>query len=61
MENADSADTRPDPISIGRCRELLGDEAAALSDQDVGQIQQHADAIAHLLVEIFLDNRTTPE
>lgn len=39
MENADSADTRPDPMSIARCRELLGDEAAALSDQDVDQIK----------------------
>jgi hypothetical protein len=60
MENADSADTRPDPISIARCRELLGDEAAALSDQDIDQIRQHADAMAHVLVEIFLENRTTP-
>ena len=50
-----------DQISIARCRELLGDEAAALSDQDVDQIRQHADAMAHVLVEIFLENRTTAE
>ena len=61
MENADSADTRPDPISIARCRELLGDEADDLWDPDVDLIRQHADAMAYVLVEIFLEDRTTAE
>ena len=60
MDNADPAGARPDPISIARWRELLGDEAEALSDQDVDLIRQHADAMAHVLFEIFLENRPTP-
>jgi hypothetical protein len=61
MESADLANAGPESISIARCRELLGDEADGLSDQDVDLIRQHADAMAHVLVEIFLENRTTPE
>jgi len=61
MESANPANARPEPISIARCRELLGDEADGLSDQDVDLIRQHADAMAHVLVEIFLENRTTAE
>jgi len=60
MEEIISAE-EPDPISLDRCRELLGDEADGLSDQDVDLIRQHADAMAHVLVEIFLENRTTAE
>jgi hypothetical protein len=61
MESADFADAWPDPISVAHCRELLGDEAAALSDHDVDRIRQHADTMAHVLVEIFLENRRTVE
>ena len=61
MESADPANARPESISIARCRELLGDEADGLSDQDVEVIRQHADAMAHVIVEIFLENRATPE
>jgi hypothetical protein len=60
MESADPTNARPD-ISIARCRELLGDEADGLSVQDVDLIRQHADAMAHVLVEIFLENRTALE
>ena len=41
---------------MARCRELLGDEALDLSDEDVDAIRRHADAMAHVLVEIFLAN-----
>ena len=61
MDKADPADARLDSISIARCREMLGDEANTMSDQEVDLIRQHADALAHVLVEIFLENRTTPE
>lgn len=46
-------------IPIARCRELLGDEAVGLSDEDVDQIRQHADAMAHVLIDIFLARRAT--
>ena len=61
MENADFEDAPPDPISISHCREMLGDEADTLSDQEVDLTRQHADAMAQVLVEIFLENHTTPE
>jgi hypothetical protein len=48
-----------DQISIARCRELLGDEAVDLSDEEVDRIRQHADAMAHMLIELFLKDRAT--
>lgn len=61
MESPDFPNARQDRISIARCRELLGDESDALSDQDIGRLRYHADAMARELVEIFLENHTTPE
>jgi hypothetical protein len=54
MEHAYDADVGSDAISIARCRELLGDEADGLSDDDVDQIRRHAEAMAHVIVEMFL-------
>ena len=39
MESIKRADLDPD---IDRCRELLGDEAMGLSDEQVDRIRQHA-------------------
>jgi hypothetical protein len=50
-----------DGISIARCRELLGEEADGLSDEDIKHIRQHADAMAHVIVEIFLEQRGAQE
>lgn len=60
MEHARSVDIDTDAISITRCREFLGDEAEGLSDQEVDLMRRHADAMAHILVEIFFDNSATP-
>jgi hypothetical protein len=58
-------DHKPDEIheatSIARCRELLGEEAAGLSDREVDQIRRHADAVAHVIVEMFLERRAAQE
>ncbi len=35
MDVPEPAEAIPEPISIARCRELLGDEADALADDDV--------------------------
>ena len=35
MEVPDRAEQEPEPISVARCRELLGDEADTLSDEEV--------------------------
>ena len=47
----------PEANTIARCRELLGDEAAGMSDEEVDQIRRHADAIAHVIVEMLLNAR----
>jgi hypothetical protein len=60
MEHARSVDEASDSISITRCRELLGDDAAGFSDQEVDLVRRHEDAMAHVLVEIFLDISATP-
>ena len=60
MEHVSSVEEALDSISITRCRELLGDEAEVLSDQEVDLMRRHAAAMAHVLVEIFLDVSATP-
>jgi hypothetical protein len=54
-------DVRSEPISIARCRELLGDEADGLLDRDIDRIRRHADAMAHVVVEMFLEQRDEQE
>ena len=39
-------------LPLARCRELLGDEAAGVSDEDLDRVRRHADALAHVLIEI---------
>ena len=46
-----------DEISIERCREVLGDEAIELSDDDVDRIRRCADALAQAMIEMFLDEK----
>jgi hypothetical protein len=46
-----------DLIPLVRCRELLGVGAADLSDEQVDLVRRHAAAMAHVLVEAFLENR----
>lgn len=61
MEHAHAEDIVSETISIARCRELLGDEAEGLSDHEVDLIRRHADAMAHIIVEMFLERGATPE
>ena len=51
----------PDAESIAHCREILGREADGLTDAEVDQISRHADAMAHVLVEIFLGQYRSQE
>ena len=44
---------------IARCRELLGQEADGLSDREVDQVRRHADAIAHVIIDMYLHERAT--
>jgi len=55
----DDDTVRPEPMSIQRCRELLGDDGADLSDSDVDCVLRHADALAHVIVEMYLKRHAT--
>jgi len=48
-----------DRATIDRCRELLEDEAIGLSDEEVDRVRQHADAVARVVIELFLKDRNT--
>jgi hypothetical protein len=48
-------DATSEPISITRCRELLGADADGLSDAEVEQVRRSAETMAQVIVEIFLE------
>jgi hypothetical protein len=53
MEFVEHTDDRPEPISIARCRELLGDEAESMTDQEIAWIRRHAETMAYIIVEMY--------
>jgi hypothetical protein len=53
MGYVEHADSRPEPISIARCRELLGEDAESMTDQGVEEIRRHAETMACLVVEMY--------
>ena len=61
MDFIERANDRPDPISIGRCRELLGEEAESMTDQEVALIRRHAETIAGIVVEMYQESCWIPE
>ncbi len=56
MDVPEPAEAIPEPISIVRCRELLGDQAEALSDDEVLDVARHAEAMAHVLIALALQD-----
>jgi len=48
-----------DQETIDRCRELLGEDGVGLSDEEVDRVRQHADVVAPVVIELFLQNRKT--
>ena len=61
LEFVDRADDRPESIPIERCRELLGDEADTLSDHEIALIRRHAETMAYMVVEMYLESRRISE
>jgi hypothetical protein len=61
MEYVEPADDKPEPISIARCRDLLGEEAESLTDREVALISRHAEAMARIVVELYQDRYRIPE
>jgi len=56
MDVLNRAEPEPEPISIARCRELLGDDAEMMSDDEVVAVTRHAEALAHVLIGVALQN-----
>ena len=55
MEYVEHSYLRPEPISIARCRELLGEDAESMTDQDIEEIRRHAETMAWIVVEMYLE------
>ena len=53
MEYVEHAEPKPEPIPIARCRELLGEDAESMTDQDVEDIRRHAETMACIVVEMY--------
>lgn len=60
MDFVDRGDDRPEPISIARCRELLGHGADTLTERDVELIRRHAETMAQIVVQMFVESRRIP-
>jgi hypothetical protein len=57
MDEITSAEV--DQPTIERCRELLGGDGIDLSDEEVDRVREHADVVARVLIELFLNDRKT--
>ena len=60
MEFVERAEDIPEQISIARCRELLGEEADSMTDQEVALIRRHAETTACIVVEMYPTARSMP-
>jgi hypothetical protein len=56
MDVIDPAERDPESISIARCRELLGDDADTMSDKEVFAVARHAESLAHVVIELALQD-----
>ena len=54
MNVVDRADQEPEPIA--RWRELLGDDAETMSDEEVVAVARHAEMLAHILIVVALQD-----
>ena len=60
MDVPEHAEQEPEPISVARCRELLGDEADTLTDEEIELIRRHAETMAQVVVEMFAESYRIP-
>jgi hypothetical protein len=54
MDVLDCAEQEAEPISVARCREMLGDDADTMSDDEVLIVARHAESLAHVVIELAL-------
>jgi hypothetical protein len=60
-EATDRATVSATGISIARCRELLGEQAESMTDQEIAGLRLHAETMASILVEMYGEHRRTTE
>jgi hypothetical protein len=56
MDVLDRAPQEPESISVARCRELLGDDADTMTDEEVLIVARHAELLAHILISVALQS-----
>jgi hypothetical protein len=61
MEYVERADPKPELISIERCRELLGEDAESMTDQDIEDIRRHAETMAFIVLETYQEQYQVSE
>jgi hypothetical protein len=61
MEYVEHAEPTPEPISIARCGELLGEDAESMTDQEIDDIRRHAETMACIVVEMYEAQSRVPE
>ena len=59
MEFVEHENDRPEPISIARCRELLGEKAETMTDQEIALMRRHAETMACIVggIHVYLKCR----
>ncbi len=56
MDVLDRVKPESEPITIVRCRELLGEEAETMSDEEVLAIAHHAESLARVVIELAMQH-----
>lgn len=56
MDLPDRAEQEPEAGAVARCRELLGDDANTLTDDEVLSVARHAEALAHIMIDLALQD-----
>ena len=56
MDVPDRSEPEPEAITVARCRELLGDDADPLTDEEVLLIARHAESLAHIVIDFALQD-----
>ena len=56
MDVPDRAEQEPEATVVARCRELLGDDANTLTDDEVLAVARHAETLAHVMIDLALQD-----
>jgi hypothetical protein len=56
MDLLDRVKQESESIAIARWRELLAEDAETMSDEEVLAVAHHADSLAHVVIELALQD-----